>query len=81
MTFDCVHPEKKQKKKNYKNSGVVKIKSCKVIICTLENVTIITVFSVRKMCACYSPSVNVMRIYKVRCTFFLFPRLKQNTRS
>ncbi|XP_048877683.1 copine-3-like isoform X2 [Brienomyrus brachyistius] len=30
VTFDCIHPDKKQKKKNYKNSGVVKIKSCKI---------------------------------------------------
>ncbi|XP_066558258.1 copine-1 isoform X2 [Amia ocellicauda] len=31
VEFDCVHPEKKQKKKNYKNSGVVKIRSCKIV--------------------------------------------------
>ncbi|KAL4648920.1 RNA-binding protein 12-like [Arapaima gigas] len=30
VTFDCIHPDKKQKKKNYKNSGVVKVKSCKI---------------------------------------------------
>uniref|UniRef100_A0A8C9SK62 Copine-3 n=1 Tax=Scleropages formosus TaxID=113540 RepID=A0A8C9SK62_SCLFO len=30
VTFDCVHPDKKQKKKNYKNSGIIKIKSCKI---------------------------------------------------
>uniref|UniRef100_A0A8C4SAL8 Copine-3 n=2 Tax=Erpetoichthys calabaricus TaxID=27687 RepID=A0A8C4SAL8_ERPCA len=30
VEYDCIHPEKKQKKKNYKNSGVVKIKSCKI---------------------------------------------------
>ncbi|KAJ8259575.1 hypothetical protein GJAV_G00171010 [Gymnothorax javanicus] len=30
VEFDCIHPQKKQKKKSYKNSGVVKIKSCKI---------------------------------------------------
>lgn len=29
VEFDCIHPEK-QKKKSYKNSGVVSVKSCKV---------------------------------------------------
>uniref|UniRef100_A0A8C6M2D1 Copine-3 n=1 Tax=Nothobranchius furzeri TaxID=105023 RepID=A0A8C6M2D1_NOTFU len=30
VEFDCVHPEKLKKKKGYKNSGVVYVKSCKV---------------------------------------------------
>ncbi|XP_041096079.1 copine-1 [Polyodon spathula] len=30
VEYDCIHPEKKQKKKSYKNSGVVKIKSCMI---------------------------------------------------
>ncbi|XP_042691461.1 copine-1 isoform X2 [Centrocercus urophasianus] len=30
VEFECIHPEKKQKKKSYKNSGIVSIKSCKV---------------------------------------------------
>ncbi|XP_052647919.1 copine-1 isoform X7 [Harpia harpyja] len=30
VEFECIHPEKKQKKKSYKNSGVIRIKSCKV---------------------------------------------------
>ncbi|XP_035245292.1 copine-1 isoform X2 [Anguilla anguilla] len=30
VQFDCIHPQKKQKKKSYKNSGVVRIKSCKI---------------------------------------------------
>ncbi|XP_030632091.1 copine-1 isoform X2 [Chanos chanos] len=30
VEFDCVHPEKQKKKKNYKNSGVIRIKSCKI---------------------------------------------------
>uniref|UniRef100_A0AAY4DWJ5 C2 domain-containing protein n=1 Tax=Denticeps clupeoides TaxID=299321 RepID=A0AAY4DWJ5_9TELE len=30
VEFDCIHPEKKQKKKSYKNSGVVRVKSCRV---------------------------------------------------
>ncbi|XP_077582001.1 copine-1 isoform X2 [Stigmatopora nigra] len=29
VAFDCIHPEKQKKKKNYKNSGVVSVKSCK----------------------------------------------------
>ncbi|CAL8336216.1 unnamed protein product [Lota lota] len=28
VEFDCVHPEKQKKKKSYKNSGVVCVKSC-----------------------------------------------------
>ncbi|XP_057701514.1 copine-1 isoform X2 [Corythoichthys intestinalis] len=28
--FDCIHPDKQKKKKNYKNSGVVSVKSCKL---------------------------------------------------
>ncbi|MBN3325149.1 FR1L4 protein, partial [Atractosteus spatula] len=31
VEFDCIHPEKQKKKKNYKNSGVVKIRSCKIV--------------------------------------------------
>lgn len=30
MEFECIHPEKKQRKKSYKNSGIISIKSCKV---------------------------------------------------
>lgn len=30
VEYDCIHPEKKQKKKSYKNSGIVKIRSCTV---------------------------------------------------
>ncbi|XP_063816237.1 copine-1 isoform X1 [Pseudophryne corroboree] len=30
VEFDCINPQKKQKKKSYKNSGVVRIKSCKI---------------------------------------------------
>ncbi|XP_075428682.1 copine-1 isoform X2 [Ascaphus truei] len=30
VEFDCIHPQKKQKKKSYKNSGVVRVKSCKI---------------------------------------------------
>ncbi|MGH0182987.1 UNVERIFIED_CONTAM: hypothetical protein FKN15_010930 [Acipenser sinensis] len=30
VEYDCIHPEKKQKKKSYKNSGVVKIRSCTI---------------------------------------------------
>ncbi|XP_052647904.1 copine-1 isoform X6 [Harpia harpyja] len=30
VEFECIHPEKKQKKKSYKNSGVIRIKSCKL---------------------------------------------------
>ncbi|XP_056461549.1 copine-1 isoform X1 [Gadus macrocephalus] len=29
--FDCVHPDKQKKKKSYKNSGVVCVKSCKMV--------------------------------------------------
>nr|XP_048287544.1 copine-1 isoform X2 [Myodes glareolus]XP_048287545.1 copine-1 isoform X2 [Myodes glareolus]XP_048287546.1 copine-1 isoform X2 [Myodes glareolus]XP_048287547.1 copine-1 isoform X2 [Myodes glareolus]XP_048287548.1 copine-1 isoform X2 [Myodes glareolus]XP_048287549.1 copine-1 isoform X2 [Myodes glareolus] len=28
--FECVHPEKQQKKKSYKNSGIVYVKTCRV---------------------------------------------------
>uniref|UniRef100_A0A8D0ALX6 Copine-3 n=1 Tax=Sander lucioperca TaxID=283035 RepID=A0A8D0ALX6_SANLU len=31
VTFDCIHPEKQKKKKSYKNSGVVSVKSCKLL--------------------------------------------------
>uniref|UniRef100_A0A8C8GSA6 Copine-3 n=1 Tax=Oncorhynchus tshawytscha TaxID=74940 RepID=A0A8C8GSA6_ONCTS len=34
VEFDCVHPEKKKKKKSYKNSGVISVKSCQVAFCT-----------------------------------------------
>uniref|UniRef100_A0A8C3SSI9 Copine-3 n=1 Tax=Chelydra serpentina TaxID=8475 RepID=A0A8C3SSI9_CHESE len=30
VEFECIHPGKKQKKKSYKNSGIVRIKSCKI---------------------------------------------------
>lgn len=30
VEFDCIHPEKQKKKKGYKNSGVVSVKTCKV---------------------------------------------------
>ncbi|XP_035634347.1 copine-3-like isoform X2 [Oncorhynchus keta] len=30
VEFDCVHPEKKKKKKSYKNSGVIGVKSCQI---------------------------------------------------
>uniref|UniRef100_A0A3Q4BF82 Copine-3 n=1 Tax=Mola mola TaxID=94237 RepID=A0A3Q4BF82_MOLML len=31
VEFDCIHPEKQKKKKSYKNSGVVCVKSCKLV--------------------------------------------------
>uniref|UniRef100_A0A3B4X159 Copine-3 n=1 Tax=Seriola lalandi dorsalis TaxID=1841481 RepID=A0A3B4X159_SERLL len=31
VEFDCIHPEKQKKKKSYKNSGVVSVKSCKML--------------------------------------------------
>ncbi|KAM4612521.1 copine-1-like isoform 3-T5 [Polymixia lowei] len=31
VEFDCVHPEKQKKKKSYKNSGVVSVKSCQLV--------------------------------------------------
>ncbi|TNN40623.1 Copine-1 [Liparis tanakae] len=30
VSFDCIHSEKQKKKKSYKNSGVVSLKSCKM---------------------------------------------------
>ncbi|KAG8131903.1 hypothetical protein E2320_009798 [Naja naja] len=30
VEFECIHPEKKRKKKSYKNSGIVRLKSCKI---------------------------------------------------
>ncbi|NXG16911.1 CPNE1 protein, partial [Grallaria varia] len=30
VEVECIHPEKKQKKKSYKNSGIIRIKSCKI---------------------------------------------------
>uniref|UniRef100_A0A8C9EJT6 Copine-3 n=1 Tax=Pavo cristatus TaxID=9049 RepID=A0A8C9EJT6_PAVCR len=30
VEFECIHPEKKQKKKSYRNSGIISIKSCKI---------------------------------------------------
>ncbi|XP_075867178.1 copine-1 isoform X3 [Microcebus murinus] len=30
VEFECIHPEKQQKKKNYKNSGTVRVKICQV---------------------------------------------------
>ncbi|XP_033483611.1 copine-1 isoform X2 [Epinephelus lanceolatus] len=31
VQFECIHPEKQKKKKSYKNSGVVSLKSCKML--------------------------------------------------
>uniref|UniRef100_A0A3B4VF29 Copine I n=1 Tax=Seriola dumerili TaxID=41447 RepID=A0A3B4VF29_SERDU len=31
VEFDCIHHEKQKKKKSYKNSGVVSVKSCKML--------------------------------------------------
>ncbi|XP_017286976.1 copine-1 isoform X2 [Kryptolebias marmoratus] len=31
VEFDCIHPDKQKKKKSYKNSGVVSVKSCKLV--------------------------------------------------
>uniref|UniRef100_A0A3Q0RU85 Copine-3 n=1 Tax=Amphilophus citrinellus TaxID=61819 RepID=A0A3Q0RU85_AMPCI len=31
VQFDCIHPEKQKKKKSYKNSGVVIVKSCELV--------------------------------------------------
>uniref|UniRef100_A0A7N6BLF5 Copine-3 n=1 Tax=Anabas testudineus TaxID=64144 RepID=A0A7N6BLF5_ANATE len=31
VEFECIHPEKQKKKKSYKNSGVVYVKSCKMV--------------------------------------------------
>ncbi|XP_018429910.1 PREDICTED: copine-1-like isoform X1 [Nanorana parkeri] len=30
VEFECINPQKKQKKKSYKNSGTVRVKSCKI---------------------------------------------------
>ncbi|KAH0619022.1 hypothetical protein JD844_018625 [Phrynosoma platyrhinos] len=30
VEFECIHPEKKKKKKSYRNSGIVRVKSCKI---------------------------------------------------
>lgn len=30
VEFDCINPKKQKKKKNYKNSGIIIVKSCKV---------------------------------------------------
>ncbi|NXM34660.1 CPNE1 protein, partial [Oxyruncus cristatus] len=30
VEFECIHPEKKQKKKSYKNSGIIRVKFCKI---------------------------------------------------
>ncbi|XP_067904791.1 copine-1-like isoform X3 [Heterodontus francisci] len=30
IEFECIHPEKKKKKKSYKNSGIIRVRSCKV---------------------------------------------------
>uniref|UniRef100_UPI00398EF0C5 copine-1 isoform X2 n=1 Tax=Pristiophorus japonicus TaxID=55135 RepID=UPI00398EF0C5 len=32
IEFECIHPEKKKKKKSYKNSGIVRVRSCKIEI-------------------------------------------------
>ncbi|KAM8914268.1 copine-1 isoform 3-T7 [Spinachia spinachia] len=31
VSFDCIHPDKQKKKKSYKNSGVVSVKSCELL--------------------------------------------------
>ncbi|XP_072371456.1 copine-1 isoform X1 [Scyliorhinus torazame] len=31
IEFECIHPEKKKKKKSYKNSGIVRVRSCKIV--------------------------------------------------
>uniref|UniRef100_A0A8C5CWJ9 C2 domain-containing protein n=1 Tax=Gadus morhua TaxID=8049 RepID=A0A8C5CWJ9_GADMO len=31
VEFDCINPKKQRKKKNYKNSGVIVLRSCKII--------------------------------------------------
>ncbi|XP_069740604.1 copine-1-like isoform X2 [Narcine bancroftii] len=30
IEFDCINPEKKKKKKSYKNSGIIRVRSCKI---------------------------------------------------
>ena len=30
VEFECINPKKQKKKKNYKNSGIIIMKSCKV---------------------------------------------------
>lgn len=30
VEFDCINPKKQKKKKNYKNSGIIIVKLCKV---------------------------------------------------
>ncbi|KAM6458199.1 copine-1 isoform 2-T6 [Liasis olivaceus] len=30
IEFECIHPEKKRKKKSYQNSGIIRLKSCKI---------------------------------------------------
>ncbi|XP_068933797.1 copine-1 isoform X6 [Petaurus breviceps papuanus] len=30
VEFDCIHPEKQQKKKSYKNSGIIRVKVCQI---------------------------------------------------
>ncbi|KAM9296118.1 copine-1 [Gastrophryne carolinensis] len=30
VEFECIHPQKKQKKKSYKNSGIIRVKFCKI---------------------------------------------------
>ncbi|KAG7270866.1 hypothetical protein CRUP_032255, partial [Coryphaenoides rupestris] len=32
VEFECVHPEKQKKKKSYKNSGIVRVKTCQGIV-------------------------------------------------
>uniref|UniRef100_A0A672HYT8 Copine-2 n=1 Tax=Salarias fasciatus TaxID=181472 RepID=A0A672HYT8_SALFA len=31
VEFDCINPKKQKKKKNYKNSGIIIVKSCKIV--------------------------------------------------
>uniref|UniRef100_A0AAR2KUL5 Copine-3 n=1 Tax=Pygocentrus nattereri TaxID=42514 RepID=A0AAR2KUL5_PYGNA len=38
VEFECIHPEKQKKKKSYKNSGVVRIKYCKVCISAMYQI-------------------------------------------
>lgn len=30
LEFECINPKKQRKKKNYKNSGIIILRSCKV---------------------------------------------------
>lgn len=42
LELDCINPKKQKKKKNYKNSGIIIVKSCKVSVllrCFLQPLT------------------------------------------